>query len=74
MYCEFPYNPVLKSMNYINEQMTLIFKKEKTLQTRVYAQVPKEIAYGLFYKKTASEVIKFFSSEVKGKFRVIEVK
>lgn len=58
-----PYNPVLNAMSYSNETLTLQFKK----QSRTYANVPKEIAYGLFYSKTPAN---YFNEFIKNKYEV----
>ncbi len=70
----FPINPVLAGMTYRGEELTLVFKKKQGTQERTYADVPAQVAYGLFYKKTASEVLSYFAKNIKNKFKVIGVK
>ena len=72
--CTFPYNPVLESMRYTGQELTIVFKKKDGKQERTYAEVPKEIAYGLLYKKTASEVLSFFAKEIRQKFKVVDIR
>lgn len=59
----FPYNPLLKSMVYNNEVLTLHFKK----QSRRYECVPVTTVYGLFYSKQPAI---FFTENIKNKFKV----
>ena len=47
--------------------LSITFKKG---QIRTYHNVSKEIAYKLYYKQTASEVLSFYSNEIKKKFKV----
>lgn len=53
------------------EELTLIYKRTK--QIRSY-NAKREIAYKLFYCKSAAECMKVFSTEIKGKLQVITVK
>ena len=61
-----PYNPILKAMTYSNEVLTLQFNK----QSRTYKNVPKEIAYGLFYSKVPAA---YFNEKIKKQFEVIRI-
>ncbi len=66
----FPPNPVLKSMTYHQDKLSIEFKKG---QVRTYLAAP-ELAYKLFYCKTASESIAIYSNQIKGHCTVINVK
>ncbi len=70
----FPYNPVLVSMNYKGTELTLTFRKKQGTQDRTYAEVPATVAYGLLYKKTASELLSYYAKEVRKKFTLIDVR
>lgn len=65
----FPLNPTLLAMQYhsINGRLAITFKKG---QIRTYNEVPKELAYKLYYKQTASETMAVYSNEIKKKFKV----
>ena len=71
--CVFPYNPVLVSMAYANEKLTLEFIKPKGTQRRTYEGVPSHVAYALFYKRTGSDVVGYFSRYIKKQYKVLEV-
>lgn len=71
--CTFPYNGLLASMTYQNEELNLSFKKPKGVEQRVYAGVPQIVAYTLLYKRTGSDVVGYYSRFIKKKFRVIKV-
>lgn len=68
---EFKPNKVLKAMSYNNNVLSVYFKKG---QLRQYDQVPPPVAYGLFYTKTASQTLEYYSNNIKGKFTVLTVK
>lgn len=73
----FPKNKVLSYMKYNSDTkvMYLCFiKGELDRQIREYNGVPVELAYKLFYCKTAAELLNIFSTEVKGKFDLLSVK
>lgn len=70
---KFPYNSVLSDMSYANEVLTIGFKKGSKVQYRSY-NANKEVSYRLFYCKTATDVLKVYSNEIKGKCEVINVK
>jgi len=65
-----PYNTVIKSMTYHNEVITIEFKKQN--YKRVYS-ISMELAYRLFYTKSASECLKVYN-EIKQKCTVLTVK
>lgn len=62
-----PYNKGLSFMPTDEGDLSITFKKG---QIRTYHNVTKEIAYKLYYKQTASEVLSFYSTEIKNKFKV----
>lgn len=66
----FPPNPVLKSMTYNDDKLSIEFKKG---QIRTYLTGPK-LAYKLFHSKTASESLAIYSNEIKGHCTVFTVK
>lgn len=65
-----PYNPVISYMKYSNEVITIGFKKAN--YERMY-NVNKELAYKLFYSKTAADCLKIYN-EIKKLCPVINVK
>ncbi len=65
-----PYNPIIDSMNYHNEVVTIVFKKQN--YQRSY-KANKELAYKLFYSKTAADCLKIYN-EIKKLCTVINVK
>jgi aromatic ring-opening dioxygenase LigB subunit len=72
--CKLPYNPVLIAMSYNNEVLTLEFKKNgNKVQYRSY-KCSKELAYQMFYAKTAEQVLTVFNENIKGKLEVLTVK
>jgi len=66
----FPPNPILKSMEFDRGTLKVTFKKG---QTRVYAEVPTDIAYALYYRDTAAKSISYYSNNIKDKYTVIQV-
>ncbi len=68
---QFNPNTVLNSMSYNNNVLSVEFKKG---QVRQYCKVPPPIAYGFFYTKTAADTLKYYSTQIKGKFEVLTVK
>lgn len=67
----FPNNPVLKSMTYHDDKLSIEFKRSG--QIRTYLAAP-ELAYKLFYSKSADDSLKIYSNEIKGHCRVVNVK
>lgn len=73
IHTKFPYNPVLEYMKYSNEVITIGFKKAKgVIQERSYF-CDKETAYRFFYSKTAEQTLSFFSNNIKGKLKLIDI-
>lgn len=68
IYTKFPYNPTLLDMSYKDEVLTITFKKNNV--KRSYYGVSKLVAYGLYYKTTAAEVLSYYSNQIKGKYTV----
>lgn len=66
----FDKNKVLKSMEYSGGDLRIYFNKG---QVRIYSQVPPPIAYGLFYKTNATDTLQYYSTQIKKKFKVIQV-
>jgi len=66
-------NPVIKSMTYNSKNNELSITFAKSGQIRVY-DCPANMAYGLFYKTTASQELEFYSNEIKKKCNVLTVK
>lgn len=64
-----PYNPVISYMKYSNETLTIGFKSK---YERIY-KANQELAYKLFYSKTAAECLKNFN-QIKKLCTVIDVK
>lgn len=72
---QLPFNPVLAGMAYAGERLTLTFKKKQgNTQDRTYSGVPQTIAYTLYYKRTAEDVMSYFANHIKGKFKVVKIK
>lgn len=69
--CNFLPNTVLKGMTYNAGSLKILFCKG---QEREYINVPPPIAYGLFYTKTATETLSYYSNNIKGKYTVLTVK
>jgi hypothetical protein len=78
MVIRFPINPVLESLSYANDNLTLVFKKKiegkVLLQSRQYENVPKEVVYPWIYKKSASEVLSYYAKNIRKKFKLISIK
>lgn len=74
--CKF--GSVIKRINYsaAKQILKVTFVKSKGLEERTYNLVPKEIGCKLIYaaSRTAREVMQMYSTQVKGKYQVIEVK
>lgn len=70
--CVFPHNPVLISMSIDGEKMTLEYRKKIGSEKRTYDEVPTLISYGLFYKKTAKEVMSYYAKNIRKKFNRIK--
>jgi hypothetical protein len=74
----FTKNQVLLAMNFKPYSLGFLSTKDegdlsitfKKGQIRTYHNVSKEIAYKLYYKQTAGEVLSFYSSNIKKKFKV----
>ena len=62
-------NPIIKSMSFNNGHLKIEFKKG---QVRVY-ECSSELAYKLFYCKTASEELSCYSNEIKKLCNVADV-
>lgn len=62
-----PKNNVITQMSYHNEMLVIMFKKG---QERSYSGVPAPVAYGLYYTKTGSECLAYYSNNIKGKYTV----
>jgi len=63
-------NPVIKSMSFANGHLKIEFKAKG--QMRVY-ECSTELAYGLFYCKTASEEVAYYSNKIKKLCNVADV-
>ena len=63
-------NPVIKSMSFANGHLKIEFKTKG--QIRVY-ECSNELAYGLFYCKTASEEVAYYSNKIKKLCNVADV-
>ena len=70
IYTKFPYNPIIEDMTYNGEELVISFKKPK--YKRSY-NASKELAYKLFYSKTAADCLKNFN-QIKKLCTVINVK
>lgn len=68
-----PYNPVISSMRYHNEVVYIEFKKTKGLNEVRSYRIKMELAYSLFYSKTATQCLKAYNI-IKDKGTFIEVK
>lgn len=62
-----PYNPLLAAMSYDGKDLTLTFHKPLSdgKTTRVYKDTPQTVAYTLFYKRTGSDVVRYYSQHIK---------
>lgn len=73
IYTILPYNPILKDMRFNDNTVVISFKKNKgIIQERSY-NVTAELAYKLFYTKTAADSLKAYN-EIKKQGRLIDVK
>lgn len=73
IHTKLPYNNVIDYMKYSNEVITIGFKKAKgVIQERSYF-CDKETAYRFFYSKTAEQTLSFFSNNIKGKLKLIDI-
>ena len=68
----FPLNPFLVSMDYAGDTLTVVFKSKAGNKSRSYANVPKEIAYGWFYKTPCSETAEYYHQHIKKKFSLVK--
>lgn len=59
-----------------NNILKVTFVKPNGLEERTYNNVPKEIGCKLIYAqgRTASEVMKLYSTTIRGKYQVLEIK
>lgn len=79
---DFPYNPTLYRMSFIpndkiglSGDLTISLKKpNNSIQERKYTGVPIKLGYELFNEKLASNCIKIYSTKIKLKYQVIEIK
>jgi hypothetical protein len=69
IHTKLPYNPVIDSMTYHNEVITIVFKKP--MYKRSY-NIDMHLAYKLFYTKSAAECLKIYN-EIKKLCPVINV-
>ena len=68
-----PHNSVISYMRYSNDKLIIGFKKAKgVIQERNYF-CDKETAYKFYYTKTAEQTLSFFSNNIKGKLKLIDV-
>ena len=73
IHTKLPYNNVISSMRYHNEVIYIEFKKPKgKSEVRSY-KIQMELAYRLFYSKTAIDCLKIYNV-IKDKGTFIEVK
>lgn len=68
----FNINPVLKSMSYDNKRQILSIEFKRNGQIRAYECSP-ELAYGLFYCKSAAEEMAYYSNKIKKLCNVADV-
>lgn len=74
MYKEFQINPLLKSMNYAAEQLTIVFnKKSGGTETREYIGVPQWVAYEWYYKSTLKETLSYYAKNIRKKFTLTKI-
>lgn len=69
--CTFPHNRLLLAMSYVGTELTLTLNKGKRIETRVYADVPQNVAYTLLYKRTGSDVLSYYAKHIKKHFKVL---
>jgi hypothetical protein len=71
----FPYNHIIKAVDYDGEHETLTVHFVRNNQSRTYEGVPKEIFYKLYYLTgNAGTMIGYYSKNIRKKFKVIDVK
>lgn len=65
----FPFNPVLVAMCYDGKDLTLTYKNKLSdgKFERVYKDIESTVAYTLYYKKTGTDVVQYFSKFIKNK-------
>lgn len=68
---QFPYNPLIISMEYnsINKELKINFRS--TSESRTYAEVPIDIFYGIYYKERIGEMLSYYSKTIRKKFPLI---
>jgi hypothetical protein len=63
-------------MAYSAGELTIVYLKRRegvTIEeTRVYGPVPVETAYGLYYKQTASDCLKYYAANIRKKFTLLK--
>lgn len=69
---EFPINPALRSMAYNGQELTIVFNRKGRLEERHYAEVPREIAYGLYYKQAVPEILSYYARNIRKKFKLLK--
>lgn len=72
IYTLLPYNPIIGSMRYHQEVIHIEFKKPKGLNEIRSYNVNMELAYRLFYSKTANQALSIYN-EIKKQGRFIQV-
>jgi len=68
-----PYNPILSHMKFNDNTIVIGFKKTKGIIHERSYNVTAELAYKLFYSKTASDSLKAYN-DIKKQGKLIEVK
>jgi len=63
----FPFNPVLVAMSYDGKDLTLTYKNRLSdgKFERVYKDIEQTVAYTLYYKRTGSEVVQYYTKFIK---------
>lgn len=67
-------NPVFNNMQFDNgttDEVNIKILFHRRNKTITYLNVPKDKAYALYYKPTASAAISYYNTEIKGKYTTI---
>jgi hypothetical protein len=69
---QFPYNPVISLVEYNASAQELIIHYKKA-GIRHYAEVQKEIFYGLFYLNDAKLLLAYWRKNIRKKYKLLTI-
>lgn len=70
----FPYNPVIISIEYNSAAAEMKISFRKIGEIRTYAEVPNEIFYKLYYLNTVADLLRYYTKNIRKKFKLIDKK